>query len=393
MNSQLHASHKNKRYLNRKPGMPILHKNIGVLCLCLLPVLAACGKSAEPPKKGPSSTLVSTTAAQSIKLEVREETVGTLEGFIDPTIAAEVAARVVQISATPGKSVRKGDLLAVLDVTDYTLQRREAQAEVSRIQALLDNQKRLVERNQTLVEKNFISKTALDEVTTQESALREQLDGARAKLASISHTGNKARIVAPIDGVVEKQIVSVGGYVKVGDPILQIISRQRLRAHLPFPEGVAAKIRPGLPVRLTTPTAAGEVTTQVRELKPMVGANNRAVDITADVVDQPGWQPGASVNAVIVLDERPAAIVVPEQSVVLRPAGDVVYVIKDELASQRKVITGMRQGGFVEILDGLAAGEVVAVDGAAFLTDQAKVSIQKEGAQKQSVIAMDPAHA
>jgi membrane fusion protein (multidrug efflux system) len=276
-------------------------------------------------------------------------------------------------------------LLAVLDVTDYNLQRREAQAEVSRIEALLSNQKRLVERNKTLVEKNFISKTALDEVSTQESALREQLDGARARLASVSHTGNKARIVAPIDGVIQTQIVSVGDYVKIGDPIVQIISRQRLRAHLPFPENVAAKIQPGLTVRLSTPTASDEVITKVRELKPMVGANNRAVDITADVVDQPGWQPGASVNAVVVLDEREAAIVVPEQSIVLRPAGEVVYVIKDEVASQRKVRTGMRQEGNVEIIEGLAEGEIIAVDGAAFLTDKAKVSVQKATNEKISL--------
>lgn len=372
--------------------MPTMHKNIGVLCLSALIALAGCSKPEENAKKGPPPTLVSTAAAQSIKLEIREETVGTLEGFIDPTIAAEVAARVVQISATPGKSVKKGELLAVLDVTDYNLQRREAQAEVARIEALLANQKRLVERNQALVAKNFISETALDDVTTQERALKEQLDGARAKLASISHTGSKARIVAPIDGVIQTQIVSVGDYVKVGDPILQIISRQRLRAHLPFPEHIAARIQPGLTVRLTTPTAEGEVITKVRELKPMIGANNRAIDITADVVDQPGWQPGASVNAVVVLDERPAAIVVPEQSIVLRPAGEVVYVIQDEVAQQRKVKTGLRQQGQIEILEGLAAGETVAVDGAAFLTDKAKVSIQKDAPQKQSALALGNEH-
>ena len=364
--------------------MLTMQNNLGIASLTLLLALSACSKPEDSAKKGPTPTLISTAVAQGAALEIREQTVGTLEGFIDPTIAAEVAARVVQISATPGRAVKKGELLAVLDVTDYSLQQREAQAEVSRIETLLDNQKRLVERNQALVEKNFISKTALDEVTTQESALREQLDGARARLASISHTGSKAHVVAPVDGIIEKQIVSVGDYVKVGDPLLQIISRQRLRAHLPFPEGVAARIRPGLTVRMTTPTAAGEVTTTIRELKPMVGANNRAVDITADIVDQPGWQPGASVDAVVVLDVKPTAIMVPEQSIVLRPAGEVVYVIDGDTARQRMVKTGLRQDGQVEVTEGLSAGEVVAVDGAAFLTDQAKVSVQHATAQKQA---------
>ena len=62
-------------------------------------------------------------------------------------------------------------------------------------------------------------------------------------------------------------------------------------------------------------------------------------------------------------------------SVVLRPAGKVVYVINDGKALQRVVTTGIKQAGFIEILGGLAAGEHVVVDGAGFLTDQAPVRV------------------
>ncbi|HYD33811.1 MAG TPA: efflux RND transporter periplasmic adaptor subunit, partial [Methylophilaceae bacterium] len=78
-----------------------------------------------------------------------------------------------------------------------------------------------------------------------------------------------------------------------------------------------------------------------------------------------------------ILGERAGAVVVPEQSVVLRPAGEVVYVIKDGVAHQQIVKTGVRQSGLVEIIEGLQDGEIVAVDGAAFLTDQAKVTVQE----------------
>ena len=61
----------------------------------------------------------------------------------------------------------------------------------------------------------------------------------------------------------------------------------------------------------------------------------------------------------------------------LRPAGEVVYVIRDGVAEQRIVKTGLRQSGKVEIVEGLKAGELVAVDGAALLTDQAKVTVQE----------------
>jgi RND family efflux transporter MFP subunit len=349
-----------------------------VLPLALLGIVSACGhKSETSTHAGPPPTNITTAQAQSRSLEIHERTVGTMEGLIDPSIRAEVAGRVVQVLAHAGQSVRKGELLAVLDATDYGLQKREAQAEIGRLQALLANQDKVVERNQRLVQKNFISRNALDDASAQQDALRQQLEGARAQLAMIDRNNMRTRVLAPIDGKVEKQIVSPGDFVKVGDPLFQLIGTQRLRAHLPFPESVSAKLQPGQTVRLYTPTAPGKAyVTTIKEIKPLIDNGSRAADIIADVIDQNGWQPGASVDGVVVLGEHAQAVVVPEASVVLRPAGEVVYVVQGKAALQRIVKTGLRQDGMVEIVEGLSAGETVAVDGAAFLTDKAPVSAQ-----------------
>ncbi len=77
------------------------------------------------------------------------------------------------------------------------------------------------------------------------------------------------------------------------------------------------------------------------------------------------------------------ALMVPEQSVVLRPAGKVVYALEGNVARQRVVETGMRQDGLQQIVKGLAAGETVAADGAGFLTDGAAVTVRApRGAEK-----------
>lgn len=350
----------------------------GLLFATLL-LLPACTQNTEngPKAAVPPAALITTTAATTRALELREETVGTLEGLIAPTVGAEVEARVVRVLAHAGDTVKKGQLIAELDAQDFTLQQREAQAEIARIEALLANQGRVVERNQRLVQKSFISQNALDDVTTQQDALRQQLEGARARLATIRHDGTKARIYSPLDGRVETQIISPGDFVKVGDPLFNLIGTQRLRAHLPFPEGVAIRLRPGQTVRLSTPTAPDDVVvTTIKEIKPQIDSASLAVDVIADVVNQPGWYPGASVNGAVVLGEHARAVVVPEQSVVLRPAGEVVYVIEGSTARQRQVKVGLREAGLVEILEGLASGEVVAVDGAGYLTDQAAVNVQ-----------------
>ena len=349
-----------------------------VLPIIFALMLSACAKKEENKAAAisPPATLISVAKAENRKLEVVEQAVGEMEGLVDPTVGAEVAARVVQVLAHAGQAVKKGQLLAVLDAVDLSLQRREAQAEIGRIEALLANQGKTVDRNQRLVEKNFISRSALDDAASQQDVIRQQLEGARAQLATIEHNTTKTRILAPVDGRVEKQIVSPGDFVKIGDPLFQVIGMQRLRAHLPFPEGVAAKLHAGQTVRLSTPTSPDKVfTTTIREIKPLIGTSNRAADVIADVVDQAGWQAGASVTAVVVLGEHTEAIVVPETSVVLRPAGEVVYVIKDNVAYQRIIQRGLRQDGMVEIASGLSAGETVAVDGSGFLTDKAPVKI------------------
>ncbi|MBI2313074.1 MAG: efflux RND transporter periplasmic adaptor subunit [Betaproteobacteria bacterium] len=345
-------------------------------------VAAGCDNRAETKKAGPQAALITVTQSGQKNLEVLEETVGRLESLIDPRISAEVAGRVVKVMAGAGQAVKAGQTLALLDARDVSIQRQASLAEASRIEALLANQRRIVERNQRLVQSNFVSQNAVDDALAQQKALEQQLAAARAQLAASERSLDKTRVVAPIDGRIETQIVAVGDYVKVGDPLFHLVSVSRLRAHLPFPEGIAPRLKVGQTVRLTTPTMPGQVVTgKIEDIKPMVGSASRAVDTLVRLENQAGWKPGASVNGQVIIEEKPGTVVVPEQSVVLRPAGKVVYVIKDNKALARVVETGVRQAGLVEIVKGLRPGETVALDGAGFLTDQAAVTIKGEPAK------------
>ncbi len=350
-----------------------------ILLTLMIALAAGCGKQDKAAdtngKKGPKPTLVTVAQVKDTAIEITESAVGSIEGLIDPTIAAEVAARVIKVHVSPGQRVKKGELVATLDATDYALQRNEALAEVARIEALLENQTKIVARSQALVNKNFISQNAVDTDLAQQNVLKEQLAGARARVDTINHSSSKTRIYAPTDGVVEKKIVDTGEFVKVGDPLLQIISNKRLRAHIPFPERISNQLKAGMKVRLSTPTSAKVVESVIRELKPMITESNRSIDVIADVTDESDWQPGASVTGTVVIGEQPSALMVPEQSVVLRPAGEVVYLVKDSKAHQVVVKTGQHQNGLVEITEGLHANDTIVMDGAGFLTDQALIQI------------------
>ena len=80
----------------------------------------------------------------------------------------------------------------------------------------------------------------------------------------------------------------------------------------------------------------------------------------------------------MVLEQHKNAIIIPNRSVVMRPVGEVVYVIKDNKAMQQQIRTGKRLGNNVEIVEGLKKDTVIAFDGAGFLTDGTPVDIKEK---------------
>jgi RND family efflux transporter MFP subunit len=346
---------------------------------------AARKENAKGASKGPQAVLITAAVVQARSLELYEEVVGTIENVIDPTIGAEVAGRVTRVLGFTGKKVAKGELIAEIDAADFQIQARADQAEIGRLTGLLEQQQKVVERQTKLVGQGFISQNVVDETVAQRNALRQQLAAARARADATGRGLTKSRVLAPVDGEIEVQTVAVGDYVKLGDPLFKMVGVRELRVHLLLPEAAANRIRPGLKVVLSAPAAPEQMLeARIDEIKPTLGTNNRALDAIVKVSGVGTFfRGGGTVNARIVTSQLDGALMVPEQSVVLRPAGKVVYAIEDGVARQRVVETGRRQEGMQQVVKGLTAGETVAADGAGFLTDGAPVSVRgARGAEK-----------
>jgi RND family efflux transporter MFP subunit len=364
----------------------------GVWLLAWLVLAAGCGKKVEEKKSGPAGTPVSVIQAGLRTVEQVEESVGTLDSLADPVLAAETPGRLLTVRVREGAEIRAGQVLAELDGQDAGLSHQAVQAEVRRLESLSANETRRLERMQQLRTQNFISASGLDDVTAQAVAVQSQLAAARAQLALAAHTVSKTRIVSPLDGRIERQLAMPGQYLKVGDPVFRVVYMKQLRARLPFPEEMAGRIRPGMEVHVASPGVSERVSGKVDQVRPMSSAGSRSFDVLAEF-DNPGWKPGATVTGAVVLGRRADAVIVPEQSVVLRPAGKVVYVLGGHKVAQRVVQTGAKQpDGMLEIVSGLKAGETVVVDGAGFLTDQAPVVVShQEKAAASAVPAAAPA--
>lgn len=349
------------------------------LALVGLLTLSACGQKAEEKKpSGPPPAQITVTQAKAQPLEVVERTLGSLEAVNDPKIAAEVAGRITRIVVRAGESVKKGQLLAELDPSDAAQQHRSDQGEIARLEALHAQQQRLFNRQNELVQKNFISKNALEDAAAQRDALHGQLEAARGRAGISGNNLKKTKIVAPFDGIVEEKSASNGDYVKLGDPLFKLVSNTVLRAHLPFPESSAQRLKRGQPVKLVSPLLPGKIIAgEVEDIRPTLTDTSRAIDVIARVAETPELLGGGSVDGAVVIGQKDNAVMVPEQSVVLRPAGKVVFAVIDGKAQQRVVETGTKQAGMIEIIKGVQAGETVALDGAGFLTNGAAVAVQE----------------
>lgn len=359
---------------------PTRHRlTVASALLAAVSLLAGCG--AEPPAERAERTApITVEPARSETVQVVERSIGQLQSKASPLVAAEVAARVQKVNVDVGARVAAGAELVQLDAEDFRLALTAATAEVNRLVALIRSHERQVERLRDMSREHFVGESQLEEAEAQLQALREQLGAARAARSQAERDLARSRVLAPVAGEIAERHIAPGDFVQRGDPLFRVTTVQRLQAILPFPETVAARLRPGLQVELWTPPAPGEVATgTVTEISPNVNPASRNLNVIVEL-DNPGsWRPGATVRARVVLEERANAVTVPELSVVRRPAGTVVYVIENGKAVARSVEVGVQQDGRVELLSGIQPGEPVAVEGAGFLTDAASVQVTGEG--------------
>jgi RND family efflux transporter MFP subunit len=233
-----------------------------------------------------------------------------------------------------------------------------------------------VGRLEKLSARNLSSQTQLDDAREQLEAFKADNKAAVAQLAIVEDSLTKSRVVAPVSGVIQRRLIATGDFVARGQPLFEITRPDQLQAWLPYPEAVALKIRIGQQAEIFSPLTPGEhVTGVVTDLQPTIGNGSRAVMAIVDLDDPGRLRPGATLSGKVLVETRRQAVMVPNSTIIRRPAGELVYVINGNRAEARLVKPGYQEDGMIEIVSGLASGEKIAADGASFLTDGAMVKV------------------
>jgi len=330
-------------------------------------------------QKQTTATPITTAIVKTSTISVTEESVGRIEARFAPLVSAEETGLVVNIHAGIGQYVEAGELLAQIDHQAYSLAEDAKKADVQRLKSLIANQEKTVKRYQNLLKNKSIPQDRMDSAEVSLATLKDQLNAAIASLSDSKRRKNKTQCTAPVSGWIEKRLVTTGDFVSTGKPLFKITSDEKLRIVLPFPESVASKLKKDQKVLLSTPVSQdAPIESLISKIRPSVNIGSRAIEVIIDI-DNPGaWRPGASINGTVVIDTKPNTIMVPDKSIIRRPAGEVVYVVENKTAKERVVKTGIRKNDFIEILDGLKKGETIAVFGAGYLTHNTPVRVQEK---------------
>jgi membrane fusion protein (multidrug efflux system) len=317
------------------------------------------------PAQGPAANAVTVEAAKVARASMPQTitAVGSLRSDESIMLRPEVAGRISAIRFQEGQRVAKGDTLVLLDpaIND---------AEVQQARANLTLAKSKFDRSVDLAKSNFISGQAKDEAENNLKVAQAALTLTEAKLA-------KATLKAPFSGIIGLRSVSVGDYVKEGADIVNLESIDPLKVDFRVPEMYLAQVKVGQPLSVALDAMPGKTFEgRVFAVNPLLDAAGRAVVIRAQVRNaDTSLRPGMFARVRLVTKDVQSALVVPEQSLV--PLGEEQFVFKvvDGKAVRAKVEIGQRRDGKAEVVNGVAADDMVVTAGQLKLRDGVPVRL------------------
>jgi RND family efflux transporter MFP subunit len=287
---------------------------------------------------------------------------GNLRGQHETDLAANAAGRVLATFVERGAQVKKGDVLAKLDIRAASLGAAEAKAaaELARTQA--DNAKRDCERYAKLFQEGSISQAEYDRISDQcrTTPLSVAASEARAQAAAIVVGDGVIR--APFGGVVTERYVEVGQFVRQDTKVVALVDLEQLKLEFTIPEANLSAVKEGSLVSFTVtayPERSFEGTVKY------IGASVRTTtrDLVAEaVVTNPdkALRPGMFASVALQTGDRVTAVV-PKIAVVDKDGRSHVLVVVDGRVDERVVQTGTTTGDVVAVTKGLRTGDKVVV--------------------------------
>lgn len=339
----------------------------------------------------PQAIVITTKPVETRELKRTVEMVGTLGGWEEVTISNEMPGTVEKIAVDLGDRVKKGQLLLRFDQREVRLALTQTEANLeagnkalAQAQAEWRDADTNFKRVKQLHDEGVIATSQLDIAQSRFDAIEAQVRAREADLGRFRALVELARkrisdteITAPITGEVRQKLVSMGETVKEKTPMLHLVITDPLKFQGTVPERFAPEIQIEQAVDVQVEAFGDKIfPAVVQRVSPAVDAQTRSLSLEARVPNTGRTlKPGFFAKGQILLGVNPRAIFAPEEAIYTYVGINKAFAIRDGVAQERQVKTGQRIAGWVEVLEGLQAGEVVATAALPQLYQGAKVSV------------------
>jgi len=371
-------------------------------------VAGGCSTQAEDIKQTAKVSERPPVAVEVTKVTASEvtgaiEVTGSLSYKFGADVKSEYTGIVTDVYVNEWVRVKKGDSLAKLDTreAEVVLQKAKAAVEVARasiLQAEVSQNRanREFERAQKLKETGLITQQAFDDARTETEAAKARIAATKAQLKVAEEDVfyaqtrlSKSMIRSPIDGMVSLRNVNVGDFVgEMGaKPMFRIVDTRILELTVTVPSGEMGSVRIGQPLQFSIAAFPGRnFVGKVMFINPVVNEADRSIKVVAEVENREDQlKGGLFVQGRIVTGKRTGVLKIPRAALlswdVASKKGEV-FAVNQDVARRRPIQTGTILGDQVEIISGLAAGDLVVTRGGFNVKEGDKVNVTRINGEK-----------
>jgi membrane fusion protein (multidrug efflux system) len=329
-----------------------------VLMLIVVPVFFACSKQEKTKKHVEKARAIEVSVVKPVKKAFYKtyEANGYLETDLDLDIKPEISGKIIKINVEEGDFVKKGQILAQVETTQYKNLINAKKAQIESIKAQIKEKKAYFEKRKLLYEKNFISEEEyLSAKTAYETAL-SQLKSVEAELENLKKNLKETFIKSPFTGFVNKRYISLGDYVNQNTKTFNLVSTEEIKAVFKVPQKIFKHIKRGENIDIVVKDY-GKFSSKIVYMSPKFDENSMAT-IKSSLKNAVNLRPNMYAVAVIKYGKK-VGYELPEECIQLFKNSTFVYTVDNGKAKKIKVDVVFQEYGKVYVKGELKGKSVI----------------------------------